>query len=69
MSDLGTLPGDEFSAASKINFFGQAIGISGNTAAYDSFDQRDEVIGRPFVWTQRSGMQDLNTLISANSGA
>jgi uncharacterized membrane protein len=65
---LETLPGDEFSAASKINFFGQAIGISGNTAALDSFNQRYEVIGRPVIWSERNGMQDLNALISTSSG-
>ena len=74
MRDLGTLPGDTYSSASKINFFGQVIGTSGNTAAVDPvaynefLDNRYEVIGRPFAWTQRSGMQDLNTLISAKSG-
>ena len=71
ISDLGTLPGDSFSVASKISFFGQVIGSSGNvlTAQY-----RGEpggaigVVGRPFIWTARSGMRDLNTLINANSG-
>ena len=37
MLDLGTLPGETFSAASKINFFGQVIGISGNTAAFEAY--------------------------------
>ena len=32
--DLGTLPGDTFSSASKINFFGQVIGSSGNTVVF-----------------------------------
>jgi probable HAF family extracellular repeat protein len=74
MRDFGTLPGDTYSSASKINFFGQVIGTSGNTAAVDPvaynefFDNRYYVIGRPFIWTKRSGMQDLNTLISATSG-
>jgi probable HAF family extracellular repeat protein len=68
MRDLGTLPGDEFSAASKINFFGRIIGISGNTVEFNSDSQRYEVIGHPFIWTRHSGMQDLNTLISPNSG-
>jgi probable HAF family extracellular repeat protein len=72
--DLGMLPGDTFSSASKINLFGLVIGSSGNTivrevggqaSAYDGFA---EVVGRPFIWTQDSGMQDLNTLIPANSG-
>jgi probable HAF family extracellular repeat protein len=68
ISDLGTLPGDTFSTASNINFFGQVIGSSGNTATCDYGVSPFEVIGRPFIWTRRSGMQDLNTLISANSG-
>ena len=25
------------------------------------------VIGRPFIWTERSGMRDLNTLVRGNS--
>jgi probable HAF family extracellular repeat protein len=61
--DLGTLPGDTLSAASGINIFGQVIGSSGNTAISPT-----EVTGHPFIWTQRSGMKDLNTLISAKSG-
>jgi len=61
MRDLGTLPGDEFSAASKINFFGTVIGTSGNTDDIGS-------LGRPFIWSERTGMQDLNTLIRGGSG-
>jgi probable HAF family extracellular repeat protein len=70
LRDLGTLPGDTSSAASKINFFGQVIGSSGSTDyVCDEFtDSPFEVIGRPFVWSERSGMRDLNTLIPANSG-
>lgn len=77
--DLGTLPGDTFSTASNINFFGQVIGSSGNTlvsqgwggtggSGFQGQGGAIEVIGRPFIWSQRSGMQDLNTLIPANSG-
>ena len=66
--DLGTLPGDTLSAASNINFFGQVIGSSGNTASCDFGVSPYQVFGRPFIWTRRRGMQDLNTLISANSG-
>ena len=68
ISDLGTLPGDTLSAASNINFFGQIIGSSGNTATCDFGVAPYQVIGRPFIWTRRGGMQDLNALISANSG-
>jgi probable HAF family extracellular repeat protein len=70
MQDLGTLPGDTSSVALKVNLFGQIIGTSGNTVV-----QQDgvpggtiQVIGHPFTWSERSGMQDLNTLIRANSG-
>jgi uncharacterized membrane protein len=75
--DLGTLPGDTFSSASNVNLFGQVIGSSGNTVvccfweggAQPKFGESPiAVIGRPFIWTHRSGMQDLNTLISAKSG-
>jgi probable HAF family extracellular repeat protein len=73
ITDLGTLAGDTSSAATRINFFGQVIGSSGDTV-YSAPDCTAgepgpfEVIGRPFIWSKRSGMQDLNTLISANSG-
>jgi len=63
--DLGTLPGDSISAASKINQLGFVIGSSGNTLQYLTYL---EVIGRPFIWSERKGMQDLNTLIPPNSG-
>ena len=67
--DLETLPGDTSSAASKINFFGLVIGSSGNTE-YFAWDwaQPFEVVGRPFVWSERTGILDLNTLIPGNSG-
>jgi len=70
IADLGTLAGDTLSQAKKINLFGIVIGMSGNTTAAppDSDGMRKEVVGRPFVWTQSSGMRDLNTLIPANSG-
>jgi len=74
ISDLGTLPGDTDSSASKINHFGLVIGSSGNsvvssTEPGNGFPEGPlEVIGRPFIWSARSGMQDLNTLIPSNSG-
>ena len=78
ISDLGTLPGDTDSSASKINLFGLVIGSSGNTVINStavlggqdsSFDIGPlEVIGRPFIWSAQRGMQDLNKLIPPNSG-
>jgi probable HAF family extracellular repeat protein len=76
--DLGTLPGDIFSSASNINFFGQVIGSSGNTLVFQEVegtagsgffgDSPIGVVGHPFIWSESRGMQDLNTLISASSG-
>jgi len=69
--DLGTLPGDAFSVALKINFFGQVIGSSGDTVAGGGspfVGSPITVIGRPFIWSRTKGMQDLNTLIPDRSG-
>jgi probable HAF family extracellular repeat protein len=72
--DLGTLPGDTLSDALKINFFGKVIGISGNTEVPTLYDASGDlalskgVSGRPFIWSDRNGMQDLNTLIPTDSG-
>jgi uncharacterized membrane protein len=71
VTDLGTLPNDTLSSASKINPFGLVIGSSGNTAVYeDGVLPRGpiKVIGHPFIWSGRTGMRDLNTLIPKNSG-
>jgi hypothetical protein len=75
---LGNSPGDTLSAASKINFFGQVIGTSGNTIGSQQLGATGgagfdgtvpiAVIGRPFIWSKRNGMQDLNTLIAGNFG-
>jgi hypothetical protein len=65
--------------ATNINFFGQVIGNSGNTLAEQGWGGNGgsgfegnggsvAVIGRPFVWSQCNGMQDLNTLIPGGSG-
>jgi uncharacterized membrane protein len=78
IQDLGTLAGDTSSTASKINFFGEVIGSSGNTidsqelgatggAGFDG-TVPITVVGRPFIWTARSGMRDLNSLIPSSSG-
>jgi uncharacterized membrane protein len=77
--DLGTLPGDSFSTASNINFLGQVIGTSGDTlvaqgwggtggSGFEGEGGVVAVVGRPFIWSASSGMQDLNTLISSGSG-
>jgi probable HAF family extracellular repeat protein len=73
--NLGTLPGDAFSSASNINLLGQVIGSSGNTVVFQWTEGEPgvgespiAVIGHPFIWTQSSGMQNLNSLISTSSG-
>ena len=57
MQDLGTLPGDRSSGASDINDFGKVVGTS--------FTPSD--VGRAFLYSDGQ-MQDLNTLIPADSG-
>ena len=54
MQDLGTLPGWSSSIAYGINNSGQVVGISFNS---DSINDT-----RAFLWSSRSGMQDLSTL-------
>ncbi|HJZ83303.1 MAG TPA: hypothetical protein VKD91_23240 [Pyrinomonadaceae bacterium] len=56
--DLGTLPGDTFSSAAHINAFGQVVGWSAPA---------DFGTSRGFLWSN-GVMQDLNTLIPADSG-
>ena len=70
MQDLGTLPGDTASVAHKMNYFSQVVGSSGNTVVWQDGQPGGsiEVTGRPFIWSERSGMLDLNTLIRTNSG-
>ena len=75
MQDLGTLPGDSMSMAYAINFFGQVIGTSGNSTTKPEYNgiayggiMSLQVVGRPFVWTEHTGMLDLNTLIPSTSG-
>jgi probable HAF family extracellular repeat protein len=73
VQDLGTLSPDTSSSASEINIFGQVIGSSGDTLVnipniFGETPYPLEVIGRPFLWSQRTGMLDLNTLIPAYSG-
>jgi probable HAF family extracellular repeat protein len=79
VSDLGTLPGDTLSTALKVNLGGEVIGTSGNTlvaqgwggtggSGFNGDGGAIAVIGRPFIWSARNGMQDLNTRIRAGSG-
>ena len=51
MQGLGFLPGDDFSAASAINRFGQVVGTSaGANGSY------------AFIWSKTTGMKDLGKL-------
>jgi probable HAF family extracellular repeat protein len=52
VQDLGALPGSSVSGAYGINNLGQIVGQSGHA----------------FIWTQATGMQDLNSLIDSNAG-
>jgi probable HAF family extracellular repeat protein len=56
MQDLGTPRGGTYSRALSINDRGEVVGSS------------DSSVGtRAFVWTAGRGIEDLNTLIPANS--
>lgn len=69
MRDLGTLPGDTESVALKINIFGTAIGMSGNSAIENPQEEYAlTVVGHPFVWSAATGMRDLNDLLHPGSG-
>jgi len=59
MLDLGVLPGTSLSLAEGINNVGQVVGNSSPQGANP---------GHAFVWSQSTGMLDLNNLIPANSG-
>ena len=56
--DLGVLAGGTWSSAFAINVFGTVVG-NGNCTGAGS---------HAFVWSRKHGMQDLNSLIPANSG-
>ncbi|HXM21510.1 MAG TPA: hypothetical protein VN948_09630 [Terriglobales bacterium] len=58
--DLGTLPGGNQSLALGINDLGKVVGQANVTNGGSTF--------HAFVWTEGEGMQDLNSLIPANSG-
>jgi probable HAF family extracellular repeat protein len=56
MTDLGTLPGGDYSDAHSINASGQVVGTSTSALGL-----------RAFLWTSADGMVDLNTLIPSSS--
>lgn len=53
VTDLGTLPGGTYSAATAINSFGQVVGYSDGPPTQHAF-----------LWSKTHGMQDLGTLFS-----
>jgi probable HAF family extracellular repeat protein len=57
--DLGTLSGGTFSSAEGINNLGQIVGYSYTTQFGGT---------HAFLWTDATGMLDLNDLLPANSG-
>jgi len=75
MRDLGTLPGGVWSSAAAVNNCNEIVGSSDSAeSAGHSFKRGRH--GRPtgdgshaFIWSERKGMRDLNTLIiPARSG-
>ena len=68
MRDLGTLPGDRSSEAQKISLTGVVIGSSGDEVIQDPENEYSlQVVGHPFIWSQGTGMRDLNTLLPHKS--
>src|SRR4029077_20205476 len=67
--DLGTLPGDQSSIPTRINYFNQIVGVSGTSvpcgtdSPFVLGDDGPVVVGRAFIWSAQKGMRDLNTLI------
>jgi probable HAF family extracellular repeat protein len=58
--DLGTLRGGNQSLALGVNDFSEVVGQA--NVAHRGYTTH------AFIWTERHGMQDLNSLIAANSG-
>ena len=57
--DLGTLPNKASSQALAINNRGEVVGVSVSEGSGGE---------RAFLWTKKDGMQDLNDLLTSNSG-
>jgi probable HAF family extracellular repeat protein len=60
MTNLGLLPGHDYSEANAVNDSGQVVGLSGSFA---------ENVVHAFSWTQAGGMIDLGTLGGTSSVA
>lgn len=58
ITDLGTLPGRDFSTANAINNAGQVVGISYNLNYNSDTGSYDEQFTHTFLWSITSGMTD-----------
>ncbi len=58
LTNLGTLPGDDYSSAMNINDLGQVVGVSGDTGVDD---------GTAFIYDSNTGMTDKSKLLPTDA--
>ena len=68
MQDLGTLPDHQSSEAHAINNSGEVVGGSFSPHSGESEEESEERSKHAFIWSESTGMQDLNDLIPPDSG-